>query len=84
MKDIIIPGKTIQRELWTLASCFIIANLINLYAILTYNTNFSELLTMIGYVTVTTLVLYGTWSFLRFVFVLIKKGVTLFFKLKNR
>jgi uncharacterized membrane protein len=83
MNDIIIPHKRVKREIWTLVSCFVIANLINLYAIITFKTKFTELFTMIGYVVVTSLALYFVWSLLRSAFYLIKLLITFIFKKHN-
>ncbi len=83
MNDIIIPRRRVKREIWTLVSCFVIANLINLYAIITFKTKFTELYSMVGYVVVTALALYFVWSILRLVFYLIKTLLTNIFKNTN-
>ncbi len=75
MKDIVISSKRIRIELITLAICFVVANLLNLYAIIAYQTSFVELLTQLGYVFIFSVVLYIVWSFLRAIFYLIKKLV---------
>jgi hypothetical protein len=75
MKDIVISSKRIRIELITLAICFVVANLLNLYAIIAYQTSFVELLTQLGYVFIFSVVLYIAWSFLRAIFYLIKKLV---------
>jgi hypothetical protein len=67
MKDSIITAKRKKAELITLLLCFIIANLVNLYAIISYKTSFSELFTSLGYVLATSFVLYGIWTLLRIV-----------------
>ena len=73
MKDIIIPAKKVRYELWTLLICFVLANAINLYAIITFKTKLIELLSMLGYVITATLVLYAAWSLFRILLYLIKK-----------
>lgn len=65
MKDTIITGRRKRIELWTLLTCFALAQGVNLYAILTCQTSWSELLTSLGYVTLFALVLYALWSLLR-------------------
>ncbi len=75
MRDIVISSKRIRTELFTLLICFIVANLLNLYAIISYSTPFVELLTQLGYVFIFSLVLYIVWSLLRIVFYAIKKLV---------
>ena len=58
MKDIVITGKHLRRELFVLLSCFAAACLINLGAIIAYGRPAKELVTMIGYVVFVTLGLY--------------------------
>ncbi len=73
MKDITVSGKRIKTELYTLLSCFVIANLLNVYAIFAYNTHFSELFTVLGYISIFTVALYLCWTLLRVLFVILKK-----------
>lgn len=73
MKDIIVSGKRIKTELYTLLACFVVANLLNVYAIFAYNTYLWELFSVLGYVGLFTIALYFCWAFLRVVFVLLKK-----------
>ena len=73
MKDSIITAKRKKIELISLLVCFIIANLINFYAIVEYGTHFKELFTQLGFVTLFAIALYGLWVFLRVVFYSIKK-----------
>lgn len=65
MKDIIIHTRRQKTEIITLLACFLIANLVNLYAILTHDAPLDELYTSMGYVLVATLVLYLAWTLLR-------------------
>jgi cytochrome b len=73
MRDVIIKATRIKIELLTLLVCFVVANLLNVYAILTFKTSFSELFTQLGYVFIFSVVLYLLWSLLRVIFYLIKK-----------
>lgn len=68
MKDTIITARRKKIELWTLLVCFILGNLANLYAIITYKTPVSEMLTSFFYVLLFSVVLYGFWSLLRLLF----------------
>lgn len=69
MNNTVITAKRKKTEVITWLVCFIIANLANLYAIITYsNTSFMELLTSLGYVFITSLALYFLWSAIRIVF----------------
>lgn len=73
MKEIVISPKRIKTELVTLVICFVIANLINLYAILSYkNASFSELVTSLGYILILSVAIYLLWSLLRILFYSIK------------
>jgi hypothetical protein len=72
MKDSIITAKRKKTELLTLLVCFIIANLLNVYAIIAYDTYFKELFTQLGYVLLVAIALYILWSLLRIIFYLIK------------
>ncbi len=58
MKDIIITGKTVRRELFILLGCFAAAVCINIGAIIGYGRPAAELVTMIGYVLFITVLLY--------------------------
>jgi hypothetical protein len=73
MKDTIITVKRKKTEIITLVICFIIANLINLYAIIRYKTSYIELLVMLGYVVILTLALYLLWTMIRLIFYAIKR-----------
>lgn len=65
MKETIITAKRKITELITFLICFIVANLANLYSIISYKTSFIELITSIGYVTVAALILYVIWTAIR-------------------
>ncbi len=68
MKDTLITARRKKIELLTLLACFVIANLVNLYAIISYKTPFSEMLTSIFYVLAFSCVLYVFWTILRILF----------------
>lgn len=65
MKELIISTRRQKTELKTLLVCFIIANLVNLVAIIVYDASLLELITSIGYVAVFTLVIYVAWTAIR-------------------
>ncbi|MDR2621667.1 MAG: hypothetical protein LBC48_03685 [Dysgonamonadaceae bacterium] len=73
MKDTVITVKRKKTEIVTLIVCFIIANLINLYAIVRYKTSYTELFFMLGYVLILTVALYILWTVIRLVFYAIKR-----------
>ncbi len=58
MKDLIISKNAIIRELWILLGCYLVANIVNMIAIIVYSTSWFEMLSMQGYVVVFTLALY--------------------------
>lgn len=62
MKDIVIPAKRMKSELKILLACWIVANLVNVFAILKYDTNWIEIITFQPMVLLITLALYLlTW-----------------------
>ena len=58
MKDVVIKGKTIRRELILLALCLVAMILVNAGAIIAYHRPWTELFTQIGYVLTGALILY--------------------------
>lgn len=81
MKDTLLTARRKKTELITLLLCFILANLVNLYSIITYNTPFSEMITSIFYVLIFSVALYVFWSVLRILFWGVK---SLFVRKKRR
>ena len=80
MKNTVITARRKKTELLTLLACFIIGNLANLYAIISYETPFSEMLTSFFYVLAFSGVLYVFWTILRILFYGIS---SLFLKKRN-
>ena len=72
MKDTILTARRKKTEL-------IIANLVNLYSIFTYNTPLTEMITSFFYVLIFSVALYIIWSLLRILFY----GITALFKKKK-
>ncbi len=73
MKDTLITAKRKKTELVTFIVCFILANVINVFAIISYGTSFTELYSVIGYVFVLSVALYIIWTIIRFLFYGIRK-----------
>ena len=65
MKDIIITPHRQRTELLTLLVCFVIAFGLNVYAIVKYDGQWTELFWSLGFVVATTAVLYAAWTLLR-------------------
>ena len=80
MKNTVITARRKKIDLLTLLACFIIGNLANLYAIISYETPFSEMLTSFFYVLAFSGVLYVFWTILRILFYGIR---SLFLKKRN-
>lgn len=58
MKDTVLTARRKKLELLWLAGAFLLANAINVYAIVVYHTPASELLTSFFYVLTATVVIY--------------------------
>lgn len=58
MKDTVITADVKRRELWLLLGCFVVANVVNWVAIIKFATPWYEVFSQIGYVVVTTCILY--------------------------
>ena len=81
MKDTVLTARRKKIEIITLLVCFVLANLVNLYAIITYHRSMMEMITSIFYIIIFAFVLYAAWALLRLLFY----GVTaLFTKKRNR
>ena len=65
MKDSIITAGVKRRELIIWLICFAIANVVNWCAIIKFSTPWYEIFTQLGYVIVTSLVIYGLLLALR-------------------
>lgn len=68
MKDTIVTARRKRTEIITLLVCFVIANLVHMYAIIAYHGSFMEMLTSIFYIFIFTFALYASWGILRLLF----------------
>ena len=59
MKDTIISAAVKRRELYIWLACFVVANIVNWVAIIKFHSPWYEIFTQIGYVVVTSLLIYG-------------------------
>ena len=73
MKDIHITIKRQKAEIIWLAACFCVAELINVIAIIIYDTSWSDLYTQILWVLIITCFLYAVSVALRLCFYWIKQ-----------
>ena len=81
MKDTVLTARRKKIEIITLLVCFVLANLVNLYAIITYHRSMMEMITSIFYIIIFAFVLYAAWPLLRLLFYGVK---ALFTKKRNR
>ena len=81
MKDTVLTARRKKIEIITLLVCFVLANLVNLYAIITYHRSMMEMITSIFYIIIFAFVLYSAWALLRLLFYGVK---ALFTKKRNR
>jgi len=73
MKEIIITPKQLKKELlyWLLA--FGLANILNIYSIIKYETSWMELITQIGYVFVLSIIIYLVLVLIRIIGRILKR-----------
>ena len=67
MKDIVIKGKDVRRELYVWLICFLLACLVNMTAILVYDRPWIEMVSQIGYVFFISVAIYALQAFVRIV-----------------
>ncbi len=70
MKDIVITGRRVRLELYILFASFAIAELVNLFSIIKYETPWTELFSQIGFVLILTVIIYAVQWLLRLLFLL--------------
>ncbi|MGQ1784812.1 MULTISPECIES: hypothetical protein [unclassified Saccharicrinis] len=58
MKDIVLKGTSVRKELRILLIVFLIAFGLNIYSIITYKTLWGELLTSLGFVAILAIIFY--------------------------
>lgn len=80
MKDIVITARRQKIEICFLVVSFIVANIMNIWAILTYNSPIKEIITSIFYVLVFTIVLYAFSVIIRLVYYVIVRSAKVFRK----
>jgi hypothetical protein len=73
MKDITITGKRVRYELTSLLVCFIISFILNIGAIIFYESPWTEIFTSIFYVITFAIALYVAWIIIRLIVCGIKK-----------
>jgi glucan phosphoethanolaminetransferase (alkaline phosphatase superfamily) len=76
MKDFIITKKRRKREFITLLICFAVSFILNVYAVIAYQSPAKELITSLCYVFIFAIFLYFIWSLIRIVIWIIKRCLT--------
>jgi len=67
MQDVILSAKRIRFEILMLLTCFVLAELLNVYSIVTYGTSWTEIFSKIGFVLVVMAVFYVIHWIIRFI-----------------
>lgn len=67
MKDIVITGRRLVRELLIFAACILAALAVNVYAIFRFNTQWKELFTTLPITLAVAAVFFGVLALLRWI-----------------
>jgi hypothetical protein len=67
MKDLVISGRRIARELWIYAYCMLAALCVNVYAIAVFDTRWKELFTTLNITLAVAFVFYAAMALLRII-----------------
>ena len=73
MKDTVISARVKRREITIWLVCFAVANIVHWAAIIRFSTPWYEVFTQLGYVTVTSLLLYGLVMLLRMAWYVLRR-----------
>ncbi len=73
MRDIVISGRIVRRELLIAVSCFLLSFCINAGTVIAYVKPWTEIFSQIGYVVVISVVFYAVLMFFRILFLGLKK-----------
>jgi hypothetical protein len=67
MKDLVISGRRITRELWIYAGCMLAALGVNVYAIVVFDTRWMELFTTLHITLAVAAIFYAVLALLRII-----------------
>jgi len=73
MKDLVISGKVIRRELFILLGCLLAAVGVNIYSIIRFKTPFYEVFTQIGYTLIAMVTILFAVSLIRVIVFILKR-----------
>ena len=68
MKDIVISGRLVRREIIIALSCFLLSFCINVGSVIAYSKPWVEVFTQIGYVVVIAAFFYAILLFFRIIY----------------
>lgn len=77
MKDIVIPARTVRRELLVILGCFLVSFCTNIGAVIAYHKSWTEIFSQIGYVLVIAVCIYALLWVIRLICLIIKKLIKL-------
>lgn len=72
MKDTIITAQCKRRELLIFLCCFVVANITNWVAIIRFSAPWYEVFTQVGYVLITSVVIYALVALVRVAWMVLK------------
>lgn len=67
MKDIVISGKRIKKELRVLLACVVAVEAVNIYAVVEYGGKWTEIFTSLGFVVTSAFCLYAVLAAIRLI-----------------
>ncbi len=73
MKDTVISADVKRRELKILLACFLVANIANWVAIIKFHTPWYEIFTQVGYMVVSSLLIYGLVLLVRIAWYIVRR-----------
>ena len=73
MKDLVISGKKVKKELLIALGCFICAVLINIICIIVYHSQWHEIFTQIGFTVFVAIALYVLLLIVRLIILACRK-----------
>jgi len=73
MKDLVIKGDSIRREIKVLIVCVLVAFILNVISIIVYDTQWLELVTTLHYTVLLGIAIYAALGILRLLIWAIKK-----------
>ena len=73
MKDLVISGRKVKRELLIALGCFICAVLINIICIIVYHSQWHEIFTQIGFTIFVAIALYVLLLLIRLIILACRK-----------